>query len=216
MTGGVLVELRDVTKTFGSADERVTALRDASLRISAGEVVLLRGRSGSGKTTLINLLAGWLQPDGGNIGWAAGLGGSPRWWELSIIPQALGLLDELNIAENVVLPLRFGDPPDPTAVTVLLEDLDIGHLAGRAVGEASLGEQQRTAVARALVVQPRLVLADEPTAHQDLDHLRLVWGLLARAAATGSAVLAATHNPEALEYATRVVDLVAGSLVERD
>ena len=212
----VLVE--SVTKAYRRANRDIVALSGVSLSVTGGEVVLIRGKSGSGKTTLLNILAGWESPDSGTVSWndEFGVGGAATrtWQEVSVIPQSLGLLAELPIDENVSLPLRLGFTGDrpPDVVEELMADLDIQHLVGRSIGEASLGEQQRAAIARALVTRPILVLADEPTAHQDRARLDMVWSLLRGAATRGSSILVASHNPEAADYADRILDLIDGRL----
>ena len=212
----ILVE--GVTKMYRRANRDIVALSGVSLSVTEGEVVLIRGKSGSGKTTLLNILAGWESPDSGTVTWddefGAGGAATRTWQEVSVIPQALGLLAELPVDENVSLPLRLGLAGDrpPGFVDELMADLDIRHLVGRSIGEASLGEQQRAAVARALVTRPILVLADEPTAHQDRARLDMVWSLLRGAATRGASILVASHNPEAADYADRILDLTGGRL----
>jgi ABC-type lipoprotein export system ATPase subunit len=100
------------------------------------------------------------------------------------------------------------------AVERLLEDLGLAELADRPPNETSIGQQQRAALARALVLGPTVLLADEPTSHQDAGWRDAVWQLLLRAAAEGTACLVATHEEEAAQYATRVVRVVEGTLVE--
>ena len=214
-----LVVIDRVTKTYRRGSRDIIALSGVSLELTTGEIVLVRGRSGSGKTTLLNILAGWEEPDSGTISWGTDFvsdGTADRTWsEVSVIPQALGLLAELPIEENVALPIRLGAASGPQAGSVnrLLERLEIEHLADRSIGEAALGEQQRAAVARALITRPSLVLADEPTAHQDRVRLDIVWSLLREATRRGSSVLVASHNPEATDYADRIYDLIDGKLV---
>ena len=124
------------------------------------------------------------------------------------MPQTLGLMPELTVRENVELPVRLaGRPAD---VDELLRDLDIVDLAGRLPRELSLGQQQRTAIARAVVVDPALLLVDEPTSHQDRGHAEAVMARLRTTAeANGTAVLIASHDPLAVDAADRVVDLAA-------
>jgi putative ABC transport system ATP-binding protein len=215
----VLIAVDGVTKTYRRGNRDIVALFGTSLRVTGGEVVLIRGKSGSGKTTLLNILAGWENPDAGTVAWSddfgAGGAATRTWQEVSVIPQALGLLAELPIDENVALPLRLGvtGGRSPGIVDELMAGLEIQHLVGRSIGEASLGEQQRAAIARALVTQPGLVLADEPTAHQDRARLDIVWSLLSEAATRGSSILVASHNPEAADHADRIFDLIDGKLI---
>lgn len=218
MTGTVLLAARDLKKSYRRGPEEVHALDGVSLELHPGEMVALVGPSGSGKTTLLNIIVGWEAPDAGELVWAgASVGFSAAelpWSELAIVPQSLGLIEELSVAENVGWPLRLGqappdDAPDPAA---LIDELGLGELADRAPGELSLGEQQRCALARGLACGPRLVLADEPTGHQDAESTKLVMRLLREAAERGTAALVATHNHEILKYMDRILGIRDGRL----
>jgi putative ABC transport system ATP-binding protein len=165
------------------------AVSDASLEVRAGELAVIVGRSGSGKSTLLMLLGGWAIPDEGTIG---GLQ-SRAWFDCAYVPQRFGLVPELTVAENVELPARGrGESADD-----LLALLALDELRDRYPTEISIGQQQRVAVARALVLGPRLLLVDEPTSHQDRESAELVWSALGDAAAAGTACLVATHEPDA-------------------
>lgn len=202
-----LIRVAGITKSF----DGLPVLSGIDLTIDPGEVVVIRGRSGSGKTTLLSILAGWMTADAGTIRWAPQLATDPTAWDrVAIIPQTLGLLAELSIGENIALPCMLGTAAtDGGELTVAFE---IDHLTDRATQAVSLGEQQRAAIARALVADPPLLLADEPTSHLDPARLHLVWTRLSEQANQGNAVLAATHDAEALRYATTVYDLVRGVL----
>lgn len=204
-----VVELSGIEKRFTRGETVVTVLADLSATVSPGEVVIIRGRSGSGKTTLLNILAGWQQPDAGSLRW--GIDAPETWEHVAVVPQSLGLLPELTLGENLGFPGRLADHPGDVAGVA--ERLEIGHLLRRPVTDASLGEQQRAAIARALVRRPALLLADEPSSHQDLERLHIVWGLIADVAREGTAAIAATHDPDAMPYADRVLDLVDGRLI---
>ncbi|MGH2819962.1 MAG: ABC transporter ATP-binding protein [Actinomycetota bacterium] len=220
MIGRTIVEARDLTKSYRRGPEEVRALQHASFELRAGEVVALLGPSGSGKTTLLNLLCGWEHPDGGEIRWrASGTGDQARlpWRELAVVPQGLGLLEELTVAENARLPFKLagGDVgPDLVARSgALLADLGLAELRDRYPHELSLGEQQRTALARAVVAAPRLLLADEPTGHQDTAWGRGVMNVIAQTASEGAACLVATHNVEVLKQVDRVLEMRDGRLL---
>lgn len=167
----------------------VPAVAGASLEVRAGELAVIVGRSGSGKSTLLMLLGGWTEPDAGTIGGLT----SRAWADCAYVPQRFGLVPELTVAENIELPAR-GRANDAEA---LLDRLALGELRDRYPAEISIGQQQRVAVARALVPGPRLLLVDEPTSHQDRESAELVWSALSDAAANGTACLVATHEPDA-------------------
>ncbi|HJP65179.1 MAG TPA: ATP-binding cassette domain-containing protein [Actinomycetota bacterium] len=216
----VLVELHGVVKSYRRGPEEVHALRGVDLSLHAREVVALIGPSGSGKTTLLNLLCGWESPDAGEIRWRGAADTVLRdlpWRELAVLPQDLGLLEELSIRENVELPLRLADmvgPESAKRVGAMLEGFGLDRLADRSPSEVSLGEQQRTALGRALVASPRLLLADEPTGHQDEGWARVVMRSLRLAAREGTSCLVATHNREAIKYVDEVIAIRDG-LVRR-
>jgi putative ABC transport system ATP-binding protein len=215
-----VLEGSGLSKTFRRGPEEVHALAGADLIVRAGEIVALVGPSGSGKTTLLSVLAGWERPDLGEICWLgrplpdpASLG----WGEMAIVPQTLGMVEELSIRENVELPFRLGgrsSSEGSARVNGLLDDLGLTELASRLPGEVSLGEQQRGALARALVLGPRLLMADEPTGHQDVDWTRGVLRVLEAASSDGIACLIATHHRALVHYADRVLRISDGRLDE--
>ncbi|MGA8039844.1 MAG: ATP-binding cassette domain-containing protein [Acidimicrobiia bacterium] len=204
-----VVALSSIRKTFRRGTSQVVVLDGLAATVMPGEVVIVRGRSGSGKTTLLNILAGWQEPDSGTVEW--GVTDPASWDHVAVVPQSLGLLPELTLGENIGLPGRLADRP--SQIGEVAERLEIGHLLDRPVGGASLGEQQRAAIGRSLIRQPSLLLADEPSSHQDLARLHLVWRLISEAAAGGTGVIAATHDPDALGYADRILDLTEGRLI---
>lgn len=217
--GTAVLEAEALTKTFRRGPEDVHALNGASLHVSPGEVVALVGPSGSGKTTLLSTLAGWETPDEGVICWLGRITdpNTLSWGEMAIVPQTLGLVEELSVRENVELPTRLGplsSASDSDAVERLLRDLGLAEFAHRLPGEVSLGEQQRTALARALVLGPNLLMADEPTGHQDAGWTLGVLRVLEAAASDGMACLVATHHRALVRYAHRVLRISDGSLAQ--
>ncbi|MGY5883792.1 ABC transporter ATP-binding protein [Modestobacter lacusdianchii] len=209
-----------LVKRFARGAETVTALAGVDLRVDAGEFVALVGPSGSGKSTLLALLCGWETADEGRLEQLGPLAGrSPAdlgWRELALVPQALGLVADLSLADNVLLPARLrGATADaePRA-RALLADFGVDHLADRYPHQASLGEQQRVAVARALLLRPAVLLADEPTAHQDRGHADRLLDAVTDAAREGSAVLIATHDEIAWARADRVLSMRDGVLTD--
>lgn len=213
--GEVAVAAHGVTKHYRRGSEVVHAVEDATLELRRGELAVLIGRSGSGKSTLLSMLAGWHAPDVGTI---EALGGPPArlpWRELAIVPQKFGLLMELSVRENIELPLRLGAPA-ARPVDELLAALGLDELAERPPTEISVGQQQRVAVARALVVGPHVLLADEPASHQDEGWRQAVWDAVAGAAASGTACLAVTHETDVTAYADTVWEMHDGRVTQRE
>ena len=207
----------DVHKTYRRGREQVHALRGVSLEVHPGEVVALLGRSGSGKTTLLNCLLGWETPDSGSVRVSgAAAPGDASWSTVAVVPQRFGLLDELTLADNVALPARLAATADPREAALrTLDTLRLGHLADRMPDEVSLGEQQRTALARALVVRPQFLVADEPTGRLDEELSTHVLATLREVyAADGTGVLIASHDPVVVAAADRVVRLGDGRVVD--
>jgi putative ABC transport system ATP-binding protein len=200
-----LVHLRHVGKRHGEGPNAVEALTDFELAVDVGEVIALLGPSGSGKSTVLQLLCEWELPDAGVIAWGPQLAQSRRWQELAVVPQGLGLLDELSIRENVTLPGRLAS--GSVDVDGLLDRLGLSALADRRPSETSLGEQQRAAVARAVAASPILLLADEPTSNQDAASADRVLDEIVRCASEGAGCLVATHAEEVARRADRVVEL---------
>jgi putative ABC transport system ATP-binding protein len=208
----VAVEARAVSKRYRRGSETVHAVEEADLLLRRGELGVLVGRSGSGKSTLLGMLAGWMRPDEGEVRYATGA--DPHtlpWHALAIVPQKFGLLMDMSVRENVELPLRLAGRSGD-AVMPLLEELGLDALAARLPTEISIGQQQRVAVARALVVEPAVLLADEPASHQDGGFRETVWRAIAAAAERGSAVLAVTHEPDVAAYATTVWEMHDGRI----
>ncbi len=225
VTTTTVIEARDVHKTYRRGPEEVHALRGVSLSVPEGEVVVLVGPSGSGKSTLLNVLCGWEAPDRGGVRWPGTRSGRPGsiadllWGDLAVVPQTLGLIDELSVRENVNLPIRLrahgGRSEDRTdRVDGLLSMFGLRELADRQPWEISIGEQQRTALARALALVPRLLLADEPTGHQDEAWGGRVLRAIRLVAERGVSCLVASHNPEAINIADRVLRIRDGMIAE--
>jgi putative ABC transport system ATP-binding protein len=213
-TGEVAVSVHGVAKSFRRRAEVIEAVADATFELRRGEVAALLGRSGSGKSTLLMLLAGWQRPDAGQIRFEPD-GAAPSslpWRRLAFLPQRFGLLPELSVRENVEYPARLAGElaGRSTSIEELLAALGLDELADRPPHETSIGQQQRTALARALALSPEVLLADEPTSHQDAGWRDRVWGLLEQAAANGTSCLVATHEEAARDHATRVWEIGRG------
>jgi len=207
-----------LVKSYRRDAETVHALRGVDLSIRRGQVLALIGPSGSGKSTLLNVLCGWEHVEAGELVLDDALGASKPedlpWGRVALVPQALGLLEELTILDNVLMPARLsgGVKPMMGRADELMSEFGIDHLAARYPDQVSLGEQQRTAVARALLLAPLVVLADEPSAHQDAGWSDVLFAAFSRLAAQGSACLIATHNPVVWERANTVLAMRDGEL----
>jgi len=216
-SAGAIIAVEGVTRRFRRGAETVVALENVSLEIFTGEVTVAAGPSGSGKTTLLSVVAGLEKPDSGTVRTFDPLPpdvptSSLAWRHLAFVPQALALLDELTVRENVDLPAVL----DRTAAGSedLLEKLEIAHLADRYPSHTSGGEQQRTALGRALRLRPVLLVGDEPTGHQDRGRVALVLNILRQHAYSGAAVLISSHDEAVISAADRVVTLADGRIVE--
>ena len=203
-----VIQLVEVTHRYG----RSTALSRVSLTVEAGEVLALAGPSGSGKSTVVHLVAGLDVIQDGTVSVLDRRPSTIRdWTVLSVVPQQHGLVTGLTVAENVRLPgLTHGGTSEAAEA---MDVLGVAAMADRVVEALSLGEQQRVAVARALAGSPRALVLDEPSAHQDEANVDIVVGALRAAAAAGSAVLVATHDPILLARADRTIYLADGHVV---
>ncbi len=211
----------DLVKTYGAGRSAVRILDSLDLELEAGEVVAVVGRSGSGKSTLLHLLGALDRPDSGVIE----IGGRRidaatekelsrlRRTQVGFVFQSFHLLPELTGLENVLLPARLaGDEGALDRGRALVASLGLAEVARQLPTVLSGGEQQRLAVARALVNDPLLVLADEPTGNLDPESGGAVLALLREAADAGKAVLLVTHQEDAIGIADRVLRLSGGRL----
>jgi putative ABC transport system ATP-binding protein len=215
---GSAVSVREVTKIFRHhGGDVIHALRGVSVDARPGEVVGLVGRSGSGKTTLLNVIAGWERPTEGSVVWTDGVDpAAPPWSAVAVVPQKLGLMEELTVEENIGYPARLAGVEDERADDLedLIDVLGLGDLRTRYPREASVGEQQRTAIARALVHDPRIIIADEPTGNLDPVISWEIIQLLLRINELGVTILMATHDAEVVTaLRKRVVALEDGRII---
>lgn len=229
-----MLEAKNVSKNYLRAQKGTnvfTAVQTTDLALTPGQITVLSGRSGSGKTTLLNMLSGILTPTTGSVL----LDGKDIYAlddkELSILrnrhfgvmPQGQTAIPSLTILENVMLPytLYEGKGTDlPAREQVesyagqLLEQTGIAHLRDAMPDELSGGELRRMAVARALVLRPEVLFADEPTGDLDTENTEIVLGLLQQVAAGGKAVLLVTHDRDAVRIGDRVFQMTEGILQE--
>ena len=217
-----VVRLRRVVKVHGEGRAALRVLDGLDLDVEAGELVAVTGRSGSGKSTLLNVVGALDRVDDGEVEVAGlRLDGAPermlaplRRDRIGFVFQAFHLLPELTGLENVLLPARLdGRGPALRRGRELVEQLGLGGAADRLPTVLSGGEQQRLAIARALVNDPQLVLADEPTGNLDAESGETVLSLLRGIADEGRAVLLVTHEQTATRRADRVLRLEGGRLL---
>jgi putative ABC transport system ATP-binding protein len=223
---GPLLSAQGVSRTFGAGETAVQALRDASIDVPRGQLLVVRGRSGSGKTTLLNCLGGLETPDTGHVL----LSGDDlatmssdslvqmRRHRIGYIFQSFGLLPILSAAENVGVPMRLRRAEARAReerVELLLSLVGLADHAAQRPTELSGGQQQRVAIARALANSPSLLIADEPTGQLDAETGHAVMELL-RAVVHSENVtaLVATHDATLLDLADRVLELGDGEIVE--
>ncbi|RNG30646.1 ABC transporter ATP-binding protein [Streptomyces botrytidirepellens] len=214
------IQLRSVSRRFGSGDGAVTALDQVSLSFPAGTFTAVMGPSGSGKSTLLQCAAGLDRPTSGSVT----VGGTDlttlsetrltllRRQRIGFVFQAFNLLPSLTAQQNVALPLRLaGRRPSAARVREVLRQVGLGERARHRPSELSGGQQQRVALARALITRPEVLFGDEPTGALDTRTGREVLTLLrGMVDGEGQTVIMVTHDPVAASYADRVVFLVDG------
>lgn len=217
-----MVKATQISKTYRLPNESIHALKKADFEASAGEFVVVMGPSGAGKTTLLNLLGGLDAPTEGSAA-VNGQTWSEREKErakmrqetVGFVFQEFHLLPNLTALENVEMPLFFSRKKNGSIAHELLEAVGLEHRKEHRPPEMSGGEMQRTAVARALVNRPKVLLADEPTANLDVRSSKAVFQLFrALADSQGLAVVTATHNNRLAALADRVVRLRGGVIEE--
>lgn len=221
MTDNGLMKINGITKTYIMGDVTVEALRETSLDVLAGELLVILGPSGSGKSTLLNVIGGMDLPSGGQVlfgGKDLSLAGDAeltrfRRNEIGFVFQFYNLIPDLTARENVELAANLVD--NPLSTTEMLREVGLEERMDHFPSQLSGGEQQRIAVARAAVKNPRLLLCDEPTGALDHKTGKLILGLLARInQERGSTVIIVTHNTAISAMANRVVRMRSVKIVE--
>src|SRR5215831_17588408 len=222
------VSARRVTKEFGGGDNRVSVLRGVDFDVPFGEMTLLVGPSGCGKTTLLSVIAGLLDPTGGEISVLGQnmdeLSGGDRVLfrrkNLGFVFQQYNLLPALTAAENAAVPLLAAGIPRKSAVdqaSALLSDLGLERRLKALPAQLSGGQQQRVALARALVHEPRLIVCDEPTSALDHETGHAVMDLLTKVAVRDDrAVIVVTHDSRVFEFADRIAHMDDGRIVKTE
>lgn len=214
-----------LNKVFRTEDIETTALNHIDLQLDAGEFLAITGPSGCGKSTLMNVLGMLDNPSSGSYEF---LGQEVarfnerqradfRKAHIGFVFQSFNLIDELTVYENVELPLLYQGVPGSerkSRVHAILERMGVSHRHGHFPQQLSGGQQQRVAVSRALVTDPKMVLADEPTGNLDSQHGDEVMKLLQELNAQGTTIVMVTHSAEYATYGNRVVKLFDGAIVD--
>lgn len=220
-----MIKLSQIRKTYKQGGNEIRALDGIDLHIASGEFVAIMGPSGSGKSTLLNVLGALDRPDHGsyllnkedisvmNDDAASDI----RNRNIGFVFQSFHLLPRLTVLENVLLPQRYSNSPDAQAETrarQLLERIGLATRMDHRPGELSGGQLQRAAIARALLNQPALLLADEPTGNLDSKSAADVLNLLSELHAGGQTLVLVTHDPAVAAKAQRTIHLADGKVAE--
>lgn len=219
---GTIVEVANLTKRYAVGGKTIVALDHLSFRVKRGSFVAIQGHSGSGKSTLLHLIGLLAVPQVGQL-WIDGVetatlseaeAAAVRAKKIGFIFQSFHLLAHLTALENVVLPALGDVAAAEQRARALLDQVGLADRADQRPGELSGGEQQRVAVARALINDPVLLLADEPTGNLDAESEQLVLQELQQAHRHGKTVVVASHSEVFLRVADHVLTLQAGRLID--
>jgi putative ABC transport system ATP-binding protein len=220
-----MLKLEHVSKVYRGADVETAALDNVSLEVKPGEFVAIMGPSGCGKSTLLNILGLIDSPTSGSY-WFRGEDIARcseeeltlrRRAGVGFVFQSFNLIDDLNVTENIEVALLYVGVPRAERrerIAAALGSVDLAHRASHMPKQLSGGQQQRVAVARALVANPRLILADEPTGNLDTENGEAVMELLTRITNGGTTIVMVTHSEDHAKRAHRVVNMLDGRLVD--
>lgn len=221
-TTGKMVELRSISKAYGSRDNRVAALTDVTAGFPTGTFTAIMGASGSGKSTLLQCAAGLDRVDSGEVVIAGTVLASlkenaltrMRRQQIGFVFQSFNLVPSLTARQNVELPMRLaGHRPARSEITSVLAELGLAGRERHRPSQLSGGQQQRVAIARALVTRPKVLFADEPTGALDSAASRNVLAILRDLVSSrGQTIIMVTHDPIVAAAAGRVIFLADGRL----
>lgn len=219
----LMIRLENIQRRYVSDEVETTALRDIDLEVDAGEFLAIMGPSGCGKSTLLNTLGTVDRPTGGRYLFddqdLAAMGEKDlakfRGSTLGFVFQSFNLIDELTIEENVALGLAYrANGGDRRArVSAAMDKVGIAHRARHFPHQLSGGQQQRAAIARAIVGDPKLILADEPTGNLDTANGEQVMNILQALNEEGATIVMVTHSPSHADMAKRRIDMLDGRIV---
>ncbi|WP_343487288.1 ABC transporter ATP-binding protein [Allomuricauda sp. d1] len=219
-----MIQIKDLKKSFRTEEVETLALNGVTLRVEEGEFVAVMGPSGCGKSTLLNIIGMLDNPTEGSYNFAghevAGLKESQRTQlrkgNLGFVFQSFNLIDELTVYENVELPLiylKLNKSERREKVKTVLERMKIAHREKHFPQQLSGGQQQRVAISRAVVTNPKLILADEPTGNLDSKNGIEVMNLLTELNQEGTTIVMVTHSDRDSHYAHRIINLFDGQIV---
>ena len=220
----MMIEVKDLTKVFRTDEVETWALDKVNASVEQGEFVAIMGPSGCGKSTLLHILglldsatSGTYLLDGQDVsGYSERQRNALRKGMLGFVFQSFNLIDELTVQENIGLPLLYMGVPASERrkrVEEAMARMDITHRANHFPRQISGGQQQRTAIARAIVTRPKLILADEPTGNLDSRNGKEVMGLLSELHREGTTIVMVTHSQHDAGYADRIVHLFDGRVL---
>jgi putative ABC transport system ATP-binding protein len=220
-----MLTMRELSRVYRTDTVETTALDRIDLDIADGEFVAIMGPSGCGKSTLLNVIGMLDSPTSGSYvfdgkevaGLPEGKLADVRKKNIGFIFQSFNLVDELSVRENIELALLYHDVPAAERrrrVDEVMDKVGIAHRARHRPSQLSGGQQQRVAVARALVGNPKLILADEPTGNLDTQHGEEVMKMLQALNREGSTIVMVTHSPSHADYAGRVVNMLDGRVLQ--
>lgn len=222
-----MIKIHDLSKVYRTSDVETSALNHINIEVSEGEFIAIMGPSGCGKSTLLNVVGMLDSPDGGSYeflgenvaGYAESRLADIRKRNIGFIFQSFNLVDELSVAENVMLPLLYQKVPVAERrqrVQAVLERVGIAHRADHRPQQLSGGQQQRVAVARAVVTNPKLILADEPTGNLDTTNGEEVLELLNQLNGDGTTIVMVTHDQSHADHASRVIHMLDGRVLSEN
>ena len=218
MSSQPVIQTVHLYKRFGD----ITALDDVNITVARGEFVAIMGSSGSGKTTLMNILTCLDTPSEGQVLLngtdAAALDEEARRTfrtrTIGLVFQQFHLLPYLTACENVMLAQYYHSVTDKAAALAALERVGLGHRSSHLPKQLSGGEQQRVCIARALINEPEILFADEPTGNLDAENERIVLNIFAELHAQGRTIVMVTHNPDLGQQTDRIIQLQHGKIIE--
>ena len=221
-----MIHMKNIWKTYYGKDVETEVLKGIDLEIEKGEFVCIFGTSGCGKSTLLNILGlldqateGVYELEGTDVmKLGKNEGAAIRNQKIGFVFQAYHLIPEINVLENIVVPLGYAGVPKKEreqAARKLLNEFGMAHLEKKYISQMSGGEQQRVSIMRAIVNNPSLLLADEPTGNLDKENTRKIMEILKKLNQEGMTIVMVTHDTELVQYATRVIRIEEGKNDQR-